>query len=99
MSDQQKQDLRDFQRQAVSDHLSQCLRALRFAVGLPPEADAHYAGKGISQGNADTPIFWYRPKDAEKYRVIYADLSVHEADVPPSVPNAQPMPAQSSSKQ
>ena len=34
-----------------------------------------------------------RPKDAKKYRVIYADLSVREADTPPSVPNAQPVPA------
>ena len=47
---------------------------------------------------ADTPIFWYRPKDAKKYRVIYADLSVREADTPPSVPNAQPVPALPSPK-
>jgi hypothetical protein len=58
---------------------------------LPREADAHYAGKGIKLGAADTPIFWYRPTDAEKYRVIYADLSVREADRAPSVPNAQPI--------
>ena len=57
-----------------------------FTVLLPKEADAHYAGKGVSLGAADTPIFWYRPKDAKKYRVIYADLSVREADTPPSVP-------------
>ena len=59
-----------------------------FTVLLPKEADAHYAGKGVSLGAADTPIFWYRPKDAKKYRVIYADLSVREADTPPSVPVA-----------
>ena len=61
-----------------------------FVDSLPPKADAHYAGKGVSLGAADTPIFWYRPKDAKKYRVIYADLSVREADTPPSVPDAQP---------
>ncbi len=49
-----------------------------FAACLPVEADAHYAGKGVSLGAADAPIFWYRPKDAKKYRVIYADLSVKE---------------------
>jgi len=69
-----------------------------FINKLPPEADAHYAGKGVSLGAADTPIFWYRPKDAKKYRVTYADLSVREADTPPGVPNAQPMPAPSSPK-
>ena len=51
---------------------------------------AHYAGKGVSLGAADTPIFWYRPKDAKTYRVIYADLSVRDADTPPSVPVVQP---------
>ena len=65
-----------------------------FAASLPPEADAHYAGKGVVRGKAETPIFWYRPKDAKKYRVIYADLSVGEADTPPSMPDAQPVPAQ-----
>jgi len=71
-------------------------RGLLFALMLPPEADAHYAGKDVSLGTADKPIFWYRPKDAKKYRVIYADLSVREVDTRPSVPNAQPVPAPSS---
>lgn len=65
---------------------------------LPPEADAHYAGKGVSFGAADKPIFWYRPKDAKKYRVIYADLSVRDALAPPHVPNAQPVPDPASPK-
>ncbi len=68
-------------------------RGLGFVVELPREADAHYAGKRVSLGAADTPIFWYRPKNVRKYRVIYADLSVREADRPPSVPKAQPVSA------
>ena len=74
-------------------------QGLRFTGLLPPEADAHYAGKGVSLGAADTPIFWYCSKDAKKYRVIYADLSVRDADTPPSVPDAQPVPAPSSPKE
>ena len=67
-------------------------RGLSFAFEqLPREADAHYAGKGVKLGAADTPVFWYRPVDAKKYRTIYADLSVREADAAPSVPNAQPV--------
>ena len=58
-------------------------RGMGFVVELPREADAHYAGKGVSLGAPGTPIFWYRPKDAKKYRVIYADLSVREADTYP----------------
>ena len=42
----------------------------------------HYAGKGVRVGQANTPIFWYQPADAETCRVIYADLSV--ADVNPA---------------
>ena len=35
------------------------------------------------------------PQGRKKYRVIYADLSVREADTPPNVPDAQPVPAPS----
>ncbi len=38
----------------------------------------HYAGSGVKLGDAATPIFWYRPKDAHHYRVIFGDLSVRE---------------------
>lgn len=74
-------------------------RGLLFVFTMPPEANAHYAGKGVSLGAANTPILWYRPKDAKKYRAIYADLSVHDADTPPSVPDAQPVLAPSSPKE
>jgi hypothetical protein len=66
-------------------------RGSLFAFMLPTDADAHYAGKGVSLGAADRPIFWYRPRGAKKYRVIYADLSIRESDVPPSVPGARPL--------
>jgi anti-sigma-K factor RskA len=71
---------------------------LAFVSSLPPNADAHYAGKGLSLGAADKPIFWYRPKSSKKYRVIYADLSVRDADARPNVPNAEPVPRPTSSK-
>ncbi len=61
-----------------------------FAASRPPDADAHYAGRGVSLGAAERPIFWYRPLGGKTYRVIYGDLSVRDADTPPSVPNAQP---------
>jgi hypothetical protein len=74
-------------------------RGIMFVMQLPAEADAHYAGKGVFPGAADTPIFWYRPKDSKKYRVIYADLSVRDADKAPNVPNSQPMPGTASNTQ
>lgn len=67
-------------------------RGMGFASDLPREADAHYAGKGVKLDMADRPIFWYRPKDAKKYRVVYADLSIRDADAAPNVPGAQSLP-------
>jgi outer membrane lipoprotein-sorting protein len=80
------------ERQEQLNGLLKFGRGFSFAFEqLPREADAHYAGKGVKVGAADTPVFWYRPGDAKKYRIISADLSVREADTAPSVPNAQPV--------
>jgi hypothetical protein len=86
------------EEQEVTEVRIKLLRGLTFTALLPPEADWHYAGGGVSLGAADKPIFWYRPKDAKKYRVIYADLSVRDADTPPNMPNTQPAPGPSHSK-
>ena len=64
-------------------------RGPQFVAGLPTEADAHYAGKGVKVDATDTPIFWYRPGGEGEYRVIRADLSVVELDSPPEIPGAQ----------
>jgi hypothetical protein len=40
----------------------------------------HYAGKGVKLGDADKPVFWYQPKGAEIYRVIYGDLHVEDVE-------------------
>ncbi len=64
-------------------------RGFRFALELPESADAYYAGKGVKQGTVDKPIFWYRSGRSTKYRVIFADLSVKEADAAPDVSGAK----------
>jgi outer membrane lipoprotein-sorting protein len=82
----------DEERQEQLNGILKFVRGLSFAFEqLPREADAHYAGKGVKVGAADTPVFWYRAGDAKKYRIIDADLSAREADAAPSVPNAQPV--------
>jgi outer membrane lipoprotein-sorting protein len=84
----QKRD--EQQLQGQMEELYMLTHGLGFAFKqFHPDADAHYAGKGVKLGAADTPIFWYRPKDSKTYRVIYADLSVKEAETPPDVPDAQ----------
>ena len=41
-------------------------------------SDLHYAGQSATYGDHETAVVWYKPKDSENYRVIYADLSVKE---------------------
>jgi outer membrane lipoprotein-sorting protein len=53
-------------------------RGMFFLQLLETDGKYHYAGKGVKLGDADKAIFWYRPEGAEKYRVIYGDLSVKE---------------------
>jgi outer membrane lipoprotein-sorting protein len=85
------QDPEPRQQKEMMTALFKLNRGLMFALQLPPKTDAHYAGKGVKLGAADKPIFWYRPKDAKRYRVICADLSVRDADTPPKAPNSQPL--------
>jgi hypothetical protein len=79
---------REAESKKFMDAQRQIGRGLDFVDHLSPDTDAHYVGAGVSIGSPDTPVFWYRPHGQEKYRVIYADLSVHEADLPPNTPNA-----------
>lgn len=63
-------------------------RGFQFVMLLPKETDAHYAGAGVKQGEAERAILWFKPVDSEKYRVIYADLSVRESNEAPDVAGA-----------
>jgi hypothetical protein len=53
-------------------------RGMFFLQLLETDGKYTYAGKGVKLGDAEKAIFWYRPEGAEKYRVIYGDLSVKE---------------------
>jgi outer membrane lipoprotein-sorting protein len=61
---------------------------LKFALELPPEANAHYAGRDAKLDTPDRPIFWYQPTGSDQYRVIHADLSVSLQKTAPDVPGA-----------
>jgi hypothetical protein len=93
------QETEEFRQAQFNEVFRRVQRGLNFANELPPNADAHYVGKGVSFGAADTPIFWYRPKDSKNYRVIYADVSVRGSDTPPNVTKGQPVPAPSGPKE
>jgi outer membrane lipoprotein-sorting protein len=54
------------------------MRGITFYAMLKPENDPHYVGAGVKLGTPNRPILWYKPTGADKYHVIYADLSVKE---------------------
>jgi len=49
-----------------------------FVQALLSESDWHYDGKDVKFGDAEKPIFWYKPEGSETYRVIYGDLRVED---------------------
>lgn len=49
-----------------------------FVYRLPQSSNWRYIGNGVKINTPDTPIFWYRLAGSKNYRVIYADLTVHE---------------------
>lgn len=63
-------------------------KGMNFALTLPDEADAHYAGKGVKRTDAKAPIFWYKPREKQKYRVIFNDLSTGDVETAPAVDGA-----------
>ncbi len=63
---------------ALSHKIQQYVVFLRAFKG---EGKWYYRGKGVRLGEAQTPIFWYRPIASDTYRVIYGNL--HVEDVAP----------------
>jgi outer membrane lipoprotein-sorting protein len=64
-------------------------RGFQFMVQLPPASEATYAGKGVKFGAKDTPIFWYKPAGSARYRVLDAELIMHDRESAPQVAGAQ----------
>jgi hypothetical protein len=52
-----------------------------FLTMLDYQGDWHYAGKGVTFGDATKAVFWYRRGDAKTYRVIYGDLRVADVEL------------------
>lgn len=52
-------------------------RAMAFQFSMKPENDWHYFG-GAKLNDTSRPVLWYSPTADDKYKVIYADLSVKD---------------------
>jgi outer membrane lipoprotein-sorting protein len=62
----------------LGDIVHKINRGGMFVYALPSESDWHYVGKDVKFGEAEKPIFWYKPEGSETYRVIYGDLSIKD---------------------
>lgn len=51
-----------------------------FVQRLPVDSDWHYAGDGISLGQAEVPVCWWKPVGGESYRIVLGDLSMRTVD-------------------
>jgi len=74
----QEMDLSSEEQIALGQTIQNYVLFTRFFQG---EGEWTYRGRGVMLGEAETPIFWYRPKDSATYRVIYGDLHVEDAAV------------------
>jgi len=53
-------------------------RTVLFIQLVGQRGEYHYAGQGVTFGDADTAVLWYRQGDTKTYRVVYGDLHVEE---------------------
>lgn len=56
-------------------HYARCMMLIQI---LDQKGERHYAGKGVTYGDSQTAVMWYRQGDTKTYRVIYGDLHVEE---------------------
>jgi hypothetical protein len=70
-------DLSDEEETELGTKLQKHLLFIRF-FSVKGEGEWTYRGQGVTLGDAETPIFWYQPKDSETYRVVFGDLRVED---------------------
>ena len=63
---------------ALQDTIQEINRGGMFVQALPSESDWHYVGKDVKFGEAEKPIFWYKPEGSQAYRILYGDLSIKD---------------------
>jgi outer membrane lipoprotein-sorting protein len=66
--------------EATSAWIAKVGQGVGLVWSMPPDSDALYTGKGVQLGQADKPIFRYRPQGSRTYRVIYGDLTVKDVE-------------------
>ncbi len=82
-----EEDLNRIVDRELSGVIDRMLEAFDFIEALDAQGvDYTYAGRGVKLGDKDRPVFWYRPKDSDKFRIVYGDLRIQEANKAPAKP-------------
>lgn len=68
----------DEQMKEFKPHFKNIMAGFEMVYKLPAQSKWKYNGKGAKLGDADTAIFWYKPKGSDTYRVIYGDLTIED---------------------
>jgi hypothetical protein len=66
--------------EATSAWIAKIGQGVGLVWSMPPDSDALYTGKGVQLGQADKPIFRYRPQGSRTYRVIFGDLTTKDVE-------------------
>jgi hypothetical protein len=66
--------------EATSPWSAKVGKGLGLVWAMPPDSGALYTGKGVQLGQAERPIFRYRPQGSKTYRVIFGDLTVKDVE-------------------
>ncbi len=66
--------------EATNAWIAKVGKGIGLVWAMPPDSDAFYSGKAVKLGEADKPIFRYRPHGSKTYRVIYGDLTVKDVE-------------------
>lgn len=72
--------------QQAAQMMQTVLAGMAFAQVLKIKDNWYYAGEDVVLGEADKPLCWWRQEGAETFRVVYGDLSLRDAAVPPEMP-------------
>jgi outer membrane lipoprotein-sorting protein len=59
-----------------------CMKADQFQTVIL--STGRWVGGGVTPGDPDKPLCWWRPRKSDRVRVLYGDLTVREAPEPPA---------------
>jgi outer membrane lipoprotein-sorting protein len=64
--------------ESIKPYFKDIIKGFETINALPAGSDWHYNGRNAKLGEAESAIFWYKPKDSDICRAIYGDLTIQD---------------------